>query len=57
MSRRCDICGKSPQTGHNVPHSKHRTKRKFHPNLQSRTIEIDGVNHKVKVCTKCLKSL
>ena len=34
MSRICDVTGKRPMTGHNVSHSKRRTKRRFLPNLQ-----------------------
>ncbi|MQY73348.1 MAG: 50S ribosomal protein L28, partial [Dehalococcoidia bacterium] len=26
---KCDICGKSPQFGHNVSHSKRHTKRRW----------------------------
>ncbi|HHJ10558.1 MAG TPA: 50S ribosomal protein L28 [Bacteroidetes bacterium] len=33
MSRVCQITGKKVVSGNNVSHSKHRTKRKFYPNL------------------------
>jgi len=33
MSRVCQITGKKVVVGNNVSHSKHRTKRKFYPNL------------------------
>ena len=35
MSMRCELTGKSPQTGNNVSHAKNRTKRKFLPNLNN----------------------
>ena len=35
MSMRCELTGKSSQTGNNVSHAKNRTKRKFKPNLQN----------------------
>ncbi|HDS11634.1 MAG TPA: 50S ribosomal protein L28 [Candidatus Wirthbacteria bacterium] len=57
MSRRCEICGKGVQSGFNKPHSKHRTKRKFFPNLQKRTLSFDGIKKKIKICTRCLKSI
>ncbi len=38
MSKRCQITGKSVQSGHKVSHSNIKTKRKFEPNLQ--TIEL-----------------
>ena len=55
MARRCDICGKGPQTGYNVSHSHVRTKRRWLPNLQTvRTLKgRTPVN--VRVCAKCLK--
>ena len=31
---KCDVCGKTPQFGHNVSHSNRRTKRQFKPNIQ-----------------------
>ena len=33
MSQICQITGKNVMGGHNVSHSKRRTKRKFYPNL------------------------
>ncbi len=53
MSRRCDICGKKPQTIQSRSHSKIATKRKQYPNLQSK--KIDG--QRVRVCTQCLKTM
>ena len=32
---RCELTGKSFQTGNNVSHAKNRTKRRFLPNLQN----------------------
>ena len=34
MAMRCELTGKSFQTGNNVSHAKNRTKRRFLPNLQ-----------------------
>lgn len=34
MSRRCEITGKGPQSGHKVSHANNKTKRRFLPNLQ-----------------------
>ena len=36
MSKICQITGKKAQTGNNVSHSKHRTKRRFDVNLFSK---------------------
>jgi large subunit ribosomal protein L28 len=54
---RCEICGKEPQFGHNVSHALNRTKRRFKPNIQKRTVIISGAKRQIKVCTKCLRSL
>ena len=56
MARRCEICGKGPQYGHNVSHSKVRTNRRFLPNLQMGTVKVRGVVKKARVCTRCLRT-
>jgi large subunit ribosomal protein L28 len=57
MSKRCDVCAKGPQTGHNVSHSMVHTKRRWMPNLQSVRAQIKpGLVRRVKVCTSCLKA-
>ena len=56
MAKRCAICGKTPQYGHNVSHSKVRTNRRFLPNLQMGMVTIDGRTVRAKVCTRCLRS-
>lgn len=53
----CELCGKKPQFGHNVSHSMRHTKRQFKPNIQKTTILRDGKLVKVKICTRCLKTL
>jgi len=49
----CYICGKTHNAGNNIPHSKKKTKRLLRANLQTRKIN----NKKVKICTRCIKSL
>lgn len=56
MARRCEICGKGPQYGHNVSHSKRRTNRRFLPNLQTGMVSIAGRMVKARVCTRCLRT-
>jgi large subunit ribosomal protein L28 len=56
MARRCEICGKAPQYGHNVSHSKVRTNRRFLPNLQAGMVTINGKLVRATVCTRCLRS-
>jgi large subunit ribosomal protein L28 len=54
---KCEICGKTPQFGHNVSHSMRHTKRQFRVNVQKTTIIENGKPRKIKVCTRCLRTL
>ncbi|MFP4346004.1 MAG: 50S ribosomal protein L28 [Anaerolineales bacterium] len=54
---KCEICGKGPSSGHNVSHSKVATKRKFRPNVQRKRVMLDGKWQRVKICTRCLRTL
>jgi len=54
---KCEICGKTPQFGHNVSHSMRHTKRQFKVNVQKATIIKEGKARKVKVCTRCMRTL
>ncbi len=54
---KCELCGKGPQFGHNVSHSKRRTKRMWQPNIQTTTIVEGGLTRRIKVCAQCLKTL
>ncbi len=40
MSRICQITGKKVISGNNVSHSHAKTRRKFHPNLQTKKFYI-----------------
>jgi large subunit ribosomal protein L28 len=59
MSRRCDLTGKTAQTGHKVSHSNRKTKRRFLPNLCNVTFMSDALNRSVKlrVSANALKSV
>ncbi|MCX7765898.1 MAG: 50S ribosomal protein L28 [Candidatus Sumerlaeia bacterium] len=52
----CLICGKTTEFGHNVSHSRRRTKRTFRPNLQRVKIRYEGKVRRAFVCTRCLKA-
>ena len=54
---KCQICGKGPQFGHNVSHSMRHTKRQFKPNIQKKTIFVQGKKRRIHICMKCLKYL
>jgi large subunit ribosomal protein L28 len=54
---KCEICGKSPQFGHNVSHSKRATNRQFKPNVQRRAVSVDGRVRRMYICSRCLRTL
>ncbi|MEF3245018.1 MAG: 50S ribosomal protein L28 [Caldisericaceae bacterium] len=54
MSKKCEICGKGPITGHTVSHSHRKTNRRFLPNLHKTKVMIDGKVKVLRVCTDCL---
>jgi len=56
LSGKCDLCGKSAQFGHNVSHSKHRTNRRWLPNIHRVTVVINGEPKKLNLCTRCLRT-
>jgi large subunit ribosomal protein L28 len=53
----CDITGKGKQYGSNVSFSQRHTKKVWKPNLQSKTVVIDGKKVKLKVSTQAIRSL
>jgi len=55
--KRLDFDKKRKQHGHNVSFSQRHTKRVWKPNLQSKTLTIDGKKLKVKISTQALRSL
>jgi len=49
MSRRCELTGKSAQTGHNVSHANNKTRRRFLPNLCDVTLTSDTLQRSVQM--------
>jgi large subunit ribosomal protein L28 len=54
---KCEMCGKGPQFGHNVSHSKRATNRQFKPNVKRVRVEIDGKVRRMYLCTRCIRTL
>ena len=56
---RCEVkgCLKSGQSANNVSHSNRHTKRKFSANIQTTTVIIKGKRTKMRMCTRCLRTL
>ena len=53
---KCELCGKGPQFGHSVSHSKRHTNRRWQPNLVKATVEINGKQKRATICTRCLRT-
>ncbi len=62
---KCDVCGKTTAFGRNIRH-KHsgrwerkapRTNRTFKPNVQNKTLILDGAPVRLKICTRCLRTI
>ena len=49
MAKRCELTGKSPLKGHNVSHSKNKTKRKFLPNLKKVSFKSDILKKNIRL--------
>lgn len=54
---KCEVCGKGPAFGHNVSHSKVATNRIFRPNIQRKRMLVDGKWQRLRICTRCLRTL
>ena len=54
---KCDRCGKGPQFGQNRPFSLKATNRRFNANIQPLTLYSPGGKVRVKLCTRCMRTL
>ena len=59
MSRRCELTGKGVQTGNNVSHAHNKTRRRFLPNLQSKSLLSDtlGETIRFRVTTSAIRTV
>lgn len=55
--QKCEITGKGKQYGSNVSFSQRHTKKVWKPNLQTKTLTIDGKKVRMKVSTHAIRSL
>ena len=47
MAATCQVTGAVPGFGHNVSHSKRRTKRRFNPNIQKKRYYVPSLRRTV----------
>ena len=59
MSMKCQLTGKTFQSGNNVSHAKNRTKRRFLPNLQNISFSSEklGRSIQLRVATSAIRTV
>ena len=55
--QKCDITGKGKQYGSNVSFSQRHTKKVWKPNLQTKTMTVDGKKVTLKVSAQAIRTL
>jgi len=55
--QRCEITGKGKQFGRNVSFSQRHTQKVWKPNLQTKTVVVDGKRVKMKLSTQAIRTL
>lgn len=55
--RICDITGKGKQYGSNVSFSQRHTKKVWKPNLQTKTVVVDGKKVRLKLSAQAIRTL
>lgn len=55
--QKCEITGKGKQYGNNVSFSQRHTPKVWKPNLQTKTVIIDGRKVRLKVSTQAIRTL
>ena len=54
---KCELTGKGKQFGSNVSFSQRHTNKTWKPNLQTKTIMVDGKKLKLKISTQAIRTL
>jgi len=55
--QKCELTGKGKQFGNNVSFSQRHTKKVWKPNLQIKSVMIDGKKVKMKLSTQAIRTL
>ena len=53
----CELTGKGKQYGSNVSFSQRHTKKVWKPNLQTKTVVVDGKKVQLKISTQAIRTL
>lgn len=55
--QKCELTGKGKQYGNNVPFSQKKTRKVWKPNLQTKTVMVDGKKVTLKISTQAIRTL
>lgn len=55
--QKCDITGKGKQYGNNVSFSQRHTKKVWKPNLQTKTIVVNGRKVRLQLSTQAIRTM
>lgn len=55
--QKCELTGKGKQFGSNVSFSQRHTKKVWKPNLQTKTVSVEGKKVTLKLSTQALRTL
>jgi len=55
--QKCDLTGKGKQFGNYVSFAQRPTKKVWKPNLQTKTVVVDGKKVQLKVSTQAIRTL
>jgi large subunit ribosomal protein L28 len=55
--QKCELTGKGKQYGNNVSFSQRHTKKIWKPNLQTKTLIIDGKKVRMKLSAQAIRTL
>jgi large subunit ribosomal protein L28 len=53
----CEITGKGKQFGHSISFSQRKTNKVWKPNLQKKTIVVDGRKIRLNISTQAIRTL
>jgi large subunit ribosomal protein L28 len=57
MSARCQVTGRTVSFGNRVSHSHRRTRRRWSPNIQTKTYRVGGHRVRLRVSAKGIKEI
>jgi len=43
--------------GHNVSHSNRKTNRRWLPNIQRTSVQVNGAARRIYACTRCIRTI